>query len=243
MLCRGAAVAATKIILLGFDPPEGREVNRNTVLGIDVEFHIRNFTPGGFRLMARFSTRSLGTTSPGARGDYPYLQSPSGKVHLCVPLAELYDSETVVWPLTMMVSVHEDLDAAGSSRVQADTSTVQLKSSDVPAEALARQAAAPPIEYHDALMKTFGYFEARAAMYKVCIRRFPETQPQFTPAYRRWEERHAADIAMVSELQFQEYKVVVRNNMQVAAKVFDSAARRALQVLRTIARRGTAPFM
>ena len=196
-------------------------MRKTTVIGVDVEYHIAKFEPDKIFLMPLFPTAAMGGMAPGDRGDFPFLKSAAGKAHLCVPLGEVYDHSGVIWPLSMNVNINLETDVRGSSRMLAQSRSVKFNAVDIPAGALERQAAAPPAEYQDALRGSFGYFEKRGAMYKVCIQHYPDMQAAFTKAYRRWEARHAEDIRLVNERQFDFLKSTMNDSEQAATQFFD----------------------
>lgn len=213
-----APVSNDSVTLLAVDPPEGAELRKDTVLAADVQFRIANYQPKSYFLVAMFPTAGFGSMSPGGPGDTPMLEHASGKVHLCVRLQEVYDHPAMVWPLSMRIRMlrltdGRNVDSAGLS------SQVKFKSPDAPVDQKRR-----PDEYYDSLKHASSYFENRVLLYKLCIARYPATQPAFTRAYRGWEGRHRADIELAAELQFDNYKEMFGGRPDVAANFADSVA-------------------
>jgi hypothetical protein len=209
------------------DPPAGTEVHKDTVLTVDLEYRIADFSPGQFRLLPLFSTGVNRSDTFEVDGKDPQvaLESPAGRVRLCLPLAGFYgrDAESVSWPLELSLTVVK-ADGTGASRSVTSRRPIKLNSVDVPAAALERQAKAPPPEYEDALDFTFNHFQRRAALYKACLQRFQPLQPKLTAAYRTWEARHKADIEFVSELRFESIREHSKGRTDVAMKFIDYLA-------------------
>jgi hypothetical protein len=68
-----------------------------------------------------------------------------------------------------------------------------------------------------------GYVDQRNALYKVCIARFPATQPAFTRAYRAWEARHSADIEFVARAKYAGILRMFQGRADVAARADDAS--------------------
>jgi hypothetical protein len=214
-------VEKSKLNLLAVSPPDGGNLDRNTIIEADVEFQIADFEPKSFRFMTLFPTAGYGSMSPLDAKNTPYVESAIGKVHLCVPLGEVYEHPTMKWPLSMQVSVLRE-SADGGGRGVVSTRAVKFNVLDIPEGALARQAAAPPQEYHDALMKAGSFFTNRVTVYKVCIARYPAIQPAMTKAYRAWESRHREAIELAASAQFDAYKAEFNGREDIAARIYDA---------------------
>ena len=178
----------SRVTLIAVSPPEGSEVRADSILDLDVEFHIANFAPEKFLLRVGFPTIS-GMFSPGNGGkdDFQLLKTPSGKLHLCVPLKEVYEHPGVRWPLSMQVSLYQQFPS--HSQIQAESRKAILNSVDVPAGALEQQTAAPPEDVQYAVMMVFGRIDMHGALNKVCPARFPDMQTKFVKTYRAWGKR------------------------------------------------------
>lgn len=209
------------------DPPAGAPLGKDTVLTVDFEYRIAGFTPGDFRLAPLFKSgvNRTRTIDFGGKDSSVALNYESAKVRLCLPLAQIYgaDAERVIWPLELNLAILKAAER-GNSRMVAGTKPLKLNTLDMPAAALARQRAAPPPEYEDALDFTYNHFLQRSVLYKVCLERVPALQPRYTPAYRRWEARHKADIDYVSGLKFEALKQQSNGRADVATNILDSIA-------------------
>jgi hypothetical protein len=220
-----AAEAARKdksrVTLLTVSPAEGTEVRADSILELDVEFHIANFAPEKFFLMVGFPTVS-GSMSPGDGGkdDFRLLNTPSGKVHLCVPLREVYEHPGVRWPLSMEVSLNEQF--SSHSQIHTKSRKASLNSVDVPAGALELQNSAPPDAVQQAITMVFGHIEMNGSLNKLCPARFPDLQTKFVKTYRAWELRNAANIKLIQELQYEIFRTSMRTPT-AAAMAFDGA--------------------
>jgi hypothetical protein len=212
--------ARNRVTLLVVSPAEGAEVRASSVLEVDVEYEIAGFAARRFFLMARFPTLSLGSMSPGDRSDQHFLQAASGRLHLCVPLAEVYENSGVAWPLSFEVSIFEELSSDGRSVLVADSRKVKLNSVDIPAGVQERQKMLPE-DVQRALMMVFGHIEEQGALNKVCPARLVDMQATFPKAYRAWESRNAATIRQIQEMQYGLYRDTVSNPAD-AARSFDA---------------------
>jgi hypothetical protein len=211
----------SRVTLLAVNPAEGSEVRADTILELDIEFHIANFAPEKFFLMPGFQTIS-GMMSPGNAGkdDFRILKTASGKVHLCIPLKEVYEHPGVRWPLNMLVALNEKFPE--HSQIMAQSRKAILNSVDVPSGALERQNAALPEDVQQAVTMVFSHIEMQGALNKVCPARFPDMQTKFVKTYRAWESRNAANIKQIHGLQYE----VFSNSMSsptAAAMAFDGA--------------------
>ena len=209
-------------------PVEGTEVRADSVLELDIEYHVAGFAADKFFLMVGFPTITLGMMSPGDREDFHYLKSPSAKVHLCVPLKEVYEHRGVIWPLSFQVGINEQY--ADHSQVVTQAPKVKLNSVDVPAGALEAQNKAPPEDVQQALMMVFAHVELQGALNKVCPARFPDLQTKFNKTYRAWESRNATNIKQIQELQYEMFSVSMRSPA-AAAMGFDAARNASVKYL------------
>lgn len=216
-----APAGKSRVTILAATPAEGGEVQRDTVIGVDVEYQVADFARDTFSLDAQFPTSAHSSMSPGKVADRKYLQSPSGKVHLCVPLEEVYEHDSVRWPLTMRVTLHRQT-GPGGTMIVARGQEMGFNALDIPQGALERQAREPPPEFDDALMKTSTYLRSRAGIYRACIARYPARQPALTKAYRAWEARHRASIDFISEVQFERLRAVAGGRRDVAVQIEDA---------------------
>lgn len=220
---KDAAPARSELRTVSVDPPAGSAVGKDTILTIDLEFRIADFSGGPFRLAPLFLTgpgTSAGFSVDG-RDPSLVLESAEGRARMCVPLSNFYaeDSGLVDWPLELRFTILK-MDGQGTGRGVASSKTIKLNAVDVPADAVERRAAKPP-EISDALTASFRYFERRNARYKACLKRFPELQPRLTPAYRAWEVRHKNDIDLVAQLELEERTLQSRGRVDVAMTILD----------------------
>jgi hypothetical protein len=227
----GAAVKDKhRVTLLGISPVEGAEVRADSVVELDVEYHVAGFAAEKFFLMVGFPTVSLGLMSPddGGKDVFHLLKTPSGKVHLCVPLEEVYEHPGVRWPLSLQVSINEQF--TGHSQIVTSSRKAQLNSVDVPAGALERQDKAPPEDVQRAVTMVFSHVELQGALNKVCPARFPAMQTKFVRTYRAWESRNAANIRQIQELQYDAISTTMRTPA-AAAMAFDAARNASIKYL------------
>ncbi|MEO8061406.1 MAG: hypothetical protein ABI821_01525 [Pseudomonadota bacterium] len=216
-----APIKQSTLTVLARQPAEDGEVRRDTLIALDLEYRIKDFAAGSFNIMPMFKTAGDFSSAPGGPSDYPPLEAAAGKVHLCVPLDEMYRSPTLEWPITIVLNLMQSL-PGGSMMINASAPPLKFKAADAPEEGLARQAARPPIEYYDNLKTVWNFFESRLARYKACNQRFPEGQAALTKSYRRWEARHADAIQLGSELQFDFLLYSENGNTARATYMFDA---------------------
>jgi hypothetical protein len=210
----------TTVELLSIRPGEQGRIDRSTVLEADVEFHIADFKAGEFFLEVRFPT-TYGSKSVGTRATTPNLRAPHGRAHLCVPLAEIFEDPGVRWPLTAIVSVHQDL-PGGAYHPVADSRLTTFSSFDAPTGLAAERASAPPEDYVRALMKAFSFFETPRAMNVVCPARFPAMQETFARTFPAWQTRNARMIEYINALQIEQFMLSGRYPEEAAQQVFES---------------------
>jgi len=218
-----AVMNNSAVTVTAVSPPEGAEVNGSTVIGVDVEYHIADFEPGAYLLHAAFDTEDPAGMTPGRAADYPKLNFPAGRAHLCIPLKPVYEHPTVRFPLSMHVRLTR-LDKDMTTQRAAVAPPMAFRATDLPHGALERMAAAAPPEYHLALGKAYVYFANLGVLYKLCIEKHPDLQTAYTQTYRAWEARHRSDIDLVTNLQFDSYLKRVGGRADLAAK-FDDQAR------------------
>jgi len=219
----------SKVSLQAVKPGEGGDLTRATVIEADVDYQIADFAPKTFHFLALFPTGGLGSMSPLDSENTPYIASATGKAHLCIPLGEVYDHPTMQWPLSMQVMVLRDRpDGRGGSGV-ATSRSVKFHVLDTPERELARQAAALPVEYSDALAKVSAFFANRVSIYKACIQRFPAMQPAMTKSYRAWEARHRDSIDLATAAQFESLTIEAGGREDVAMRIYDDSMETMIQ--------------
>lgn len=78
--------------LVNITPPIGSLLSPNSVLEADLEYEVRDFTPGRFTIVVQFSLQEPRRSTDGdfPRTEYPVLVSPAGKVHFCFPLSYVW---------------------------------------------------------------------------------------------------------------------------------------------------------
>ncbi len=215
-----------QLLSVKFDPPAGAEVRRDTIITVDFEYRLSDFSPGRFEVTPLFKTGTNQSRSFDVDGKDPAVKLPSaaGRMRMCVPLAVLYDAEGVFWPLELWVMIVMEDGARGRKLGITTSKPVKFNAVDVPPAALARQAKAPPPEYDDALEYSFGYYRTQGNVYKACLQRFPPLQSKLTPAYRTWESRHRNDIDFVWTLKFESLRNQFDGRGDVAMTVLDDVA-------------------
>ena len=136
-LAAGEEAAKRSQLLLGNTTPlAGEAVHPNTVLGIDVEYHVVDFAPGRYRLVINFAGFIPGaTTTVDDNEEDRFITQAHGKAHLCATIRGLFTKEDVRWPLQMYVSLQESK-GANSSVLHAETRRVAFSSPDLGAKAL-----------------------------------------------------------------------------------------------------------
>jgi hypothetical protein len=216
----------TDILSFKVTPAPGTEVDRSTVLTLDIEYRIADFSAKQFKMSPQFKTGTRGSRSLDIDGKEPevLLDHAAGRLRLCLPLAQNYlEAERVLWPLELFMYLLKEHEGGGSVAV-AFTKPVKLNAIGVPAAALEKQAKAPPPEFEDALEFVFDHFQQRAAVYKVCLQKFPALQPRLTPAYRTWESRHRDDADYVTGIKLEALKEHYSGRTDVAMNVIDHIA-------------------
>jgi len=218
-----------------FDPPVTAKVDAGTVFTVDFEYRVTNFAAETFYIELLVYT-GQGNSLPGSNFGESLkglvLKAPAARVRMCLPLAELFDSASVEWPLRISLMVlKRDEDSARFS--QAGLAGPFSLVADVPQSALDRLAKTPP-EIGDAMIAGHKYFHQRALRYKACLQRYPAMRARLTPAYRAWEARHRKDIDLVSEIWFEDQSARNGGRSDIATMVMDHLADAELEMLTTM---------
>jgi hypothetical protein len=220
-------IARSEVRSLVVTPSEGTPLHADSVVAIDLEYRIADFSKGDYMLAPLFKSgnRSSKTIDFDGKESSVPLDYPAGKVRLCLPLAQIYgaDAKSVVWPLELNLMLLKS-DGRGGAIGKTGSRPIKLNTVDSPVTSLEHQGKALPVEYEDALEHTFGHFSRNEGLYKVCLRRIPAMQPTLTPAYRSWEARHRADIEFVSGLKFERLKEENNGRADIAMRVIDVIA-------------------
>jgi hypothetical protein len=201
-------------------PAEGGDVRKETVIGIDLEYHVAKFVPDSLILTALFPTDEGSSTGPGDSTNTPPLTSADGTVHLCVPLTSIYDNDRVRWPLSLFVIMIEMQGRRGQG--VGTSRTLKFNGLDPPPGALAPRVDGPAEKFADSVKGAWDYLALRTARYKGCIARFAQMQPPLTRAYRAWESRHRADMDLIAEAKFEMDKARSKGRADMAAATEDS---------------------
>lgn len=208
----------SRLLLTGTAPPADAAVHPNTVLGIDVEYHVQEFEAGRYELVVHFAELVPGSTKiAGDNASEPRMLSQAhGTAHLCVPIGALFREDDVRWPLRMHISLQKRT-GPRSSLLYAQTQFVSFPSPDLSAKVQRRQKQSPPDDYFYALDSVFAFREEQVSLYKGCVERFPETAATLEAPYRAWSERHAALFEQMEALQLERYTEMTRGTDQNAA--------------------------
>jgi hypothetical protein len=154
---------------------------------------------------------------------------PAARVRMCLPLAKVFESASVEWPLRISLVMLKRDESSLRSYSVAMKGPFSLVA-DTPQSALDRLAKTPP-EIGDALMAAQKYFRQRALRYKACLQRFPAMRARLTPAYRGWEARHRPDIDLVSEMWFEAQSARNEGRGDIAMAEMDHVAEAELEAL------------
>jgi hypothetical protein len=222
----GTSIEKSELSSIVVDPPAGTAIDEHTILGVDLEYRVADFSRQLFRLSPQFRTHANGSSRSfdiDGKETEVRLESPAGRVRLCIPLRHIFteDAHSVLWPLEMKLSLLKTIDASGSQEGVARADWIRLSVTEIPAAARERQARAPTKEYEDSLESAFSYFVGRAALYKTCLQRFQALQPRLTSMYRDWESRHKADIDYVTSLKFEAIEQQFDGRTEIAVMTFD----------------------
>ena len=216
----------SRLVLLATAPAAGEEVNSRTTVGIDVEYHIADFQPGGYELVVHFAEIAFGSTKivNDGKPDGRLLTQPQGRAHLCAPLGGLFREDDVRWPLQMHVSLHKRT-GARSSVLYAETQRVPFPSTQISNRALQRQKESFSDEYYFSLDAILAFHDQQVATYKACVDRLPDTVAILDAPFRAWTQGHGAMFAQMEALQMQVYDEITRGTTQTAAARMAEARR------------------
>jgi hypothetical protein len=219
------ALERSRLLLQATTPAPGEAVHPDTVIGVDVEYHIADFAPGQYELIVHFARFTVGSsTIVGREEGRRTLSQAHGTVHLCVPVGGLFREENLRWPLQMLVSLQRRT-GLQSSTLYADARRVEFPSPDLSAKVLARQQLAPSEDYYLALDEVFAFLETHQAAYRECIAQFPEFLHELDVPHRDWMARNSALIAQAEALELERYTEATRGTTgQPAQKVAEVRA-------------------
>jgi hypothetical protein len=192
------APTETSIRLLSITPQAGTPVGENTALQADLAYSVRDFQPGHFKIMAQFDTYTSMTTD-GAFKNYPFPESPAGKLHFCFPLRFVWNLPDIKRPLVvrfLLNRVYESGMSQSVARTEKVTFASSAEASNVPRSAAATRSD----EYDVALVKAYAMFEQYAADSRYCAEQFPELAPETNESFERWVQRYSRVKAEVNAL-------------------------------------------
>src|SRR5688500_17227421 len=220
---------------LKFDPPVTAKVDAGTVFTLDFEYRVPAFAPETFYIELLVVT-GHGSAKQGSEFGESLkgleITVPAARVRMCLPLAELFESTSVEWPLRISLVILKRDESSLRSYGAALKGPFSLVA-DTPRSALDRLAKTPP-EIGDALVAAQKYFHQRGLRYKACLQRFPTMRAQLTPAYRAWEVRHRKDIDLVLEMWFESQSERHEGRGDIATVAMDHAAEAELEALMTL---------
>ena len=101
-------------------PAVGSAVTPDTVLTVDLAYHVSGFSEGQFKATAQFDTTRAGMTMDGTFNDYPILIASSGTLRFCFPLRHIWNEPLVAKPLVVRIYL--------TRRSQGNTSDVVAQS-------------------------------------------------------------------------------------------------------------------
>lgn len=86
------APAGSNLNVIRVTPTDGSTLFQDSVLEADLEYQVKDFKPGQFRILAQFALQQSGRSTDGdfPSSDYPVLASPTGRVHFCFPMAYVW---------------------------------------------------------------------------------------------------------------------------------------------------------
>jgi hypothetical protein len=209
----------SRITITSTSPAAGEPVHPDTVIGIDVEYHVADFTPGKLELLANAAVMTFGlniSLGDRAQGQH-FLGQAHGIAHLCAPIRGLFLQKNTRWPLRIHVSLNSQ-ERANFTTLHAESGSLEWPSPDLDKAALLRQKTAPPEDYYLALDTLFAFQVENTAVHKVCVERFPETAPLLDDPFRSWNERNAPLFARIESLQMQRYTEMLRGTNGNAAE-------------------------
>lgn len=213
----------SRLTLTATVPGAGEAVHPNTVIGIDVEYHVAEFEAGRYELVIHFDEFIPGSTKiSGDRSGRPrFVAQAHGAAHLCAPIGAVFREETVRWPLQMHVSLQKWTGEL-SRTLYAQTQRIAFPSPDLSAKAQQRQKLAPSEDYYRSLDAIWNFQRENAAVYRACVDRFPEMVATLDVPYRQWTEKNAGLFAQVDALQLERHTEVTRGFTETPTERVDA---------------------
>ena len=200
----GASESASYVRMQLVEPANAGAVNADSIVVVDVDYGVADFRPGEYGLMMYFQALVSSTSPAGPEGRYE-LPKASGRVRLCVPMREVYETPRLRWPLKMFVSLNkrkENVSPRFSAMFAdvAESGVLPLNSVAPPRETERQQAQVVEPDYREAVTALMGMVTAADAAGIACAQ-IPDLEVEFTAAHRAWVARNSPVIDRVRALQ------------------------------------------
>ena len=117
----------SEIRLVSITPAPGALLLQGSVLAADLEYRVQDFVPGRYTIMAQFALQEPRRSTDGdfPRSEYPVLTSPVGRVHLCFPMAYVWNRPIEKSPFDVIFLLNKWAGDAGKSSAVAHTEHLQ----------------------------------------------------------------------------------------------------------------------
>lgn len=218
----GDAETATMIQLLSVTPEPGTQVAKSDAITAELAYRVESFEVGKYMIMAQAETTTWGVTSSARRDERASVALPhaQGTLHLCIPVAYLWEKPGIQWPLTIKFQVNEGAQLA-SSRTIAYSEAVAWPSKDGVLVSTQPKTGPGAESYERQLSELHVFFESMQATRDLCIESFPALSGAVTKAYRAWEDRNAALRQEIGELYFNNLLRRMNDSRAHASSMFD----------------------
>lgn len=202
---QAVAPSSSTVNLRIFDPPNDQAVDASSVIGVEVEYQLEGFAEGKYNVHFAFTALSSAMGVGGREDQHRPLRFPSGRLRVCLPLRELYESGRVRWPLEVFavlnLNLGKSLTGLGETHQEVvRTRTIALNSVNPGDDLLRNQASGVPPTYREAVTALHSTIVRMQALGQACPR-LTDLEPQFDAAYQGWLSRNDAVIERVRELQ------------------------------------------
>ena len=189
----------TAIRLLSVAPQPGAPVSEQTALVADLEYAVKDFEPGHFKIVAQFDTDVEGATTDGSFKTYPFPKVAVGKLRFCFPLRHVWNLPNIKRPLTVRFMVSEVYES-GMSVPVAKTAPLTFSSTGQ-TNVTPRPGSSPSSDrYAAAVIHVHSAFEQYAADGSYCAEHFPEFASDINDSFERWTTAYEHVNAEINDL-------------------------------------------
>ncbi|HOY23447.1 MAG TPA: hypothetical protein PK002_09845 [Cellvibrio sp.] len=118
-------ISETKISIIKIMPSDSKLLNQNSVIEAKLQYYIKDYVPGEYKVIAQFDTEKQGTTSDGTfpLEDYPVVTAAEGVLDIKFPIKHVWLQKPSDKPFVLQFYLNKRT-GERSSRVIATTDKI-----------------------------------------------------------------------------------------------------------------------